>query len=508
MFDPPDKVPFSKYTLADLDTPEHAALALKAARESIVLLTNNGVLPLDKSKLKRVAVIGPNAASTPMLLGNYNGTPTAPITVLDGIRAALGAGVEVTTGAGVPYVTGYGQRGVGARGSRGARGGAAATTLAPSFPTLAQLQTGLGLTPEQAVQLQPIIDAIFRLQNEPQTDQIQANELRNQQLTALNAVLTERQRAQFASLLSSGAATPASGPGSPDFTAAIELARDADAVIYVGGISAQLEGEEMQTNYDGFSGGDRTKIELPAVQTELLKALHATGKPVIFVNCSGSAMAMPWEADHLAALVQAWYPGQAGGTAVADVLFGKVSPSGRLPVTFYRSTADLPDFKDYSMKNRTHRFFTGQPLFAFGHGLSYTTFAYTNAKIAAPQVANDGTIKVSVELTNTGACDGDEVVQIYAKESGLTDPARAQQSLVGFQRVTLAKGQKEFVEISIPASVLRHWDVTKQDYVVDAASYELRIGAASDDIRATVLVRVNSPISAELAAKSATVAAN
>jgi beta-glucosidase len=231
----------------------------------------------------------------------------------------------------------------------------------------------------------------------------------------------------------------------------------------------------------------------------MLKALQATGKPVIFVNLSGSAMAMPWEAANLPAIVQAWYPGQNGGTAVADILFGKINPSGRLPVTFYASTADLPDFKDYSMKNRTYRFFTGKPLFAFGHGLSYTKFSYANAQVAAPAgvaagvastIGFGGTIKVSVDVTNTGARDGDEVVQIYAKETGLNDPARAQQSLVGFQRVTLAKGQKKTVEISIPVTALRHWDPTKQDYVVDAASYELRVGAASDDIRATTTVRL------------------
>ncbi len=494
MFDPPEKVPFSKYTLADLNTPAHSALSLQAARESIVLLKNTGVLPLDPAKLKRVAVIGPNATSVPALLGNYNGVPTAPVTILDGIRAALGTGVEVTTTQGVPYVTGYGQRAA-PRGGRGARGGA------PAFPAVPQLRTDLGLTAEQVTKIQPMVDAIARIQAENNADQVQADELRNQQLTAINAVLTEAQRALLSTVLAGGTVTPPSGPGTPEFAAAVELARNADAVIYVGGLIAAgasggsnnapgLEGEETQTPYDGFLGGDRTKIELPAVQTELLKALQATGKPVIFVNCSGSAMAMPWEAANLPAIVQAWYPGQNGGTAVADILFGKTNPSGRLPVTFYASTAELPDFKDYSMKNRTYRFFTGKPAFAFGHGLSYTKFTYTNAKAAAPTVTSDSTIKVSVDVTNTGTRDGDEVVQIYAKETGLNDPARPQNSLVGFQRVTLAKGQKKTIEIAIPVSALRHWDTAKQDYVVDSAAYELLIGAASDDIRQTVAFRV------------------
>jgi beta-glucosidase len=271
------------------------------------------------------------------------------------------------------------------------------------------------------------------------------------------------------------------GPEATDFKSALALAQESDVVLFYGGINAdRFEGEQR----------DRSAIELPSAQTELLKALQAIGKPVVFVNCSGSAVAMPWEADNLRAIVQAWYPGEVGGTAVADVLFGDYNPAGRLPVTFYRATADLPAFDDYGMKNRTYRFFTGKPLFAFGHGLSYTRFGYANAKLAAPQVASDGIVKVSVEITNTGARDGDEVVQVYAKEVGLANPERAQQSLVGFQRVNIAKGQKKSVEISIPAAALRHWDPTKKDYIVDAASYELRVGAASDDIRSTTTVKI------------------
>jgi len=271
------------------------------------------------------------------------------------------------------------------------------------------------------------------------------------------------------------------GPDSTDFKSALALAGQADVVLFFGGINA-----------DGFEGEqhDRTAIELPSTQTELLQALQATGKPVVFVNCSGSAMAMPWEGGNLPAIVQAWYPGEAGGTAVADVLFGDYNPAGRLPITFYRATTDLPDFADYNMKNRTYRFFTGQPLFAFGHGLSYTKFGYANLKVADAHVANDGTIKVSVDVTNTGPRDGDEVVQVYANEVGLANPDRAQQSLVGFQRVSVAKGGTATVTIAIPASALRHWDTAKKDYVVDAASYELRVGAASDDIRSTATVKV------------------
>ena len=242
LFDPPNYA-YAKITDADLDTPQHSDLALRAARESMVLLKNNGLLPLDPAKLKRVAVIGANADDTRMLRGNYNGTPSHPVSILQGLKDALGAGVEVTYARGCPL--------------------------------------------------------------------------------AVNA-------------------TDTFGPSSPDYQQALEAAKNADVVIYVGGISARLEGEEMRVTVVGFTGGDRTRIELPQVQEDLLKALSAVGKPVVFVNCSGSAMAIPWETDHLAAILQAWYPGENGGTAVADVLLGRYNPAGRLPVTFYRTTADLP----------------------------------------------------------------------------------------------------------------------------------------------------------------------
>ncbi len=396
LFDPPEKVPFAKLSLADVDTPAHSALALQAARESMVLLKNAGVLPLDRTKVKRLAVIGPNADSLTMLLGNYNGTPSHPITILQGIRNAANiTGIEVTYAPGCPLVTGY----------YGARN-------------------------------------------------------RNANIAA------------------------------PDPAVALDLARQADAVIFVGGITAQLEGEEMSIDVDGFSGGDRTRIELPAVQTELLQALQALGKPVIFVNCSGSAMAMRWEADNLPAILQAWYPGENGGTAVADVLFGDYNPAGRLPITFYRGTADLPAFENYSMSNRTYRYFSGKPEFAFGHGLSFTQFKYGAVKLGQESVGATETIEVTVDVANTGERDGEEVVQIYAHEADSTAPNLPRERLCAFQRVALAKGQQVTVNLKIRAEVLRRWDATTHSYIVNPGAYELRVGAASDDIRGTVVVHV------------------
>jgi beta-glucosidase len=265
-----------------------------------------------------------------------------------------------------------------------------------------------------------------------------------------------------------------------------------DVIIYVGGISPQLEGEEMKVDYEGFNGGDRTQIELPPVQTELLKALQATGKPVVFVNCSGSAIAMPWEATNLPAILQAWYPGEQGGRAVADVLFGEANPAGRLPVTVYRSTADLPAFDNYSMSNRTYRYFNGQPLFAFGHGLSYTKFNYSDAKLNATNVSAGDTIKLTFALLNSGTWDGDEVAQVYFRHVNSSRP-QPRLALCGFVRIHLQTGQGARFTMNIPVERFRSWDPKKKQYTVEPGSYELLVGAASDDIRLHLPLKVVTP---------------
>jgi len=353
-------------------------------------LKNDGVLPLQRGKIKRIAVIGPNADSEMMQNGNYHGTPSRCVTLLAGIRQMAGTGIEVTYVVGCPLAV--------------------------------------------------------------------RNDKSNQ---------------------------PA-----PEATAeAVAAAKSADVVIFIGGLNSILENEEQAAAYDGFFDGDRTRIELPSVQEDLLQALYATGKPVVLVNCSGSAMAMPWEAGHLAAILQAWYPGEEGGDAVAGVLFGAVNPAGRLPVTFYASTADLPAFDDYSMTNRTYRYFNGRPLFAFGFGLSYTQFKYENAALNAANFNPDGTIKLSFTLKNTGKRDGQEVAQVYFRHvhSAVPQPNLA---LCGFARVHLAKGRSERVALDIPANRFRYWDTTRKQYVVEPGDYELMIGAASDDIRLRVPVTI------------------
>jgi len=309
LFDPNSIVPYAQIPFSENNSPEHEALALKVARESMVLLKNDGLLPLDRAKIKRIAVIGFNAQSVPVLLGNYNGQPSSPVTILDGIRSVAGTNLEVIYEPGCPL-------------------------------------------------------AMRSSSDEPNAESL---------------------------------------------TRAVEAADSADVVIYVGGISPQLEGEEMPVHFDGFEGGDRTRIELPPVQENLLKTLKAVGKPVVFINCSGSAMAIPWEAANLPAILQAWYPGEQGGRAVAEVLFGDVNPAGRLSVTFYRATADLPAFEDYSMSNRTYRYFNGQPLFAFGHGLSYTKFNYSDPGLDEPFYGPAGTVKLAFTVKNAGERAGDEV---------------------------------------------------------------------------------------------------
>lgn len=393
LFDPPSAVPWSNVGIDQNDTPEHRALAQKVAEESIVLLKNDGALPLHREKIKRIAVIGPNADVEKMLLGSYHGGASRSVTILEGIKQIAGNNIQVTYAPGCPLA------------------------------------------------------------------------LRNNNSNA-----------------------PA-----PEMTAeAITAAKSADVVVFVGGIDSTLESEEnRRVDFQGFSGGDRTRIELPSPQEDLLKALRATGKPVIFVICSGSPMAMPWEAKNLPAIVQVWYPGEQGGQAVAETLFGDVNPAGRLPITFYASTADLPPFDDYSMTNRTYRYFKGKPLFAFGHGLSYTAFSYRKLSLENSGVRPDGQVKISFTVKNSGGRDGDEVAQVYFRhvKSAVPQPKLA---LCGFARVHLASAESKTITLDIPAERFRFWDTAQKKYTVEPGKYELLVGAASDDIRLHALMSVSN----------------
>jgi beta-glucosidase len=383
LFDPPRQVAYARIPIAENDTPAHQALALRAAREAMVLLKNDGLLPLDRARIKCLAVIGTNANSVHVLQGSYFGRASKPVTILAGIKAVAGRDIQVVYEPGSP---------------------------------LAVRSDGRKKPPPEML------------------------------------------------------------------ARAVKAASAADVVIYVGGLSPNLEGEQMPVDYAGFDGGDRTDLALPAPQEELLAALQATGKPVVCVNCSGSAVALVWEAENLPAILQAWYPGEQGGQAVAEVLFGDVNPAGRLPVTFYRSTNDLPSFEDYAMTNRTYRYFSGQPLFAFGHGLSYTTFSYGAAKLDRTEATRADTATLTLNLTNTGPRDGDEVVQVYYRHVTPSHP-QARLSLCAFTRVHVPVNNTVPVSLEIPIERLRYWDTASKSYAVEPGPYELLVGPSSDNLR-------------------------
>jgi beta-glucosidase len=268
--------------------------------------------------------------------------------------------------------------------------------------------------------------------------------------------------------------------GAPvDYIATAAKAKEADVIIFVGGLSPRLEGEEMPVQMDGFKKGDRTNIDLPEVQRKMLKALKKTGKPVVFVLCTGSALALTEINEDVDAIVNAWYGGQTAGTAVADVLFGDYNPSGKLPVTFYKSTEQLPDFEDYSMKGRTYRYMTEAPLYPFGYGLSYTTFEFGNAQLSSSEIGKDETVKITIPVENKGKIDGDEVVQLYIKNPN--DPAAPIKTLKAFGRISIKAGNKEITELMLEPSAFYSFNDEKQIMEVKPGKYQILYGNSSAD---------------------------
>ena len=279
--------------------------------------------------------------------------------------------------------------------------------------------------------------------------------------------------------------------GDSGLAEAVRAAEQADAVVLCLGLTAQLEGEEMPVEIAGFRGGDRTSIDLPAAQERLLERIVAVGKPTVLVLMSGSAVAVNWAQEHVPAIIEAWYGGQAAGSALADVLFGDYNPGGRLPVTFYKSVNDLPPFDDYRMAGRTYRFFKGTPLYPFGYGLSYTTFAYKNLRTSTGTLGASDTVIVRVDVTNTGRRSGDEVAQLYVRHLG-SRVERPTEDLRGFRRVTLKPGETRTVEFSLPASSLAYWNSDLHRWVVEQEPIELAVAASSADIRVRRRIQVVS----------------
>ncbi len=536
MFDPPARVPWSAIPLSDVDSPAHRALALQVARASIVLLQNRGnVLPLRKD-LKTLAVIGPNADQWRMLLGNYNGLPADPVTPLRGIREAVGPSTRVVFARGSDLAAGFpvmdvlhshvlftpdGQPGLRVEyfANRGFTGtpfasatdstvdadwgeGAPRPGMDPDdfavrwTGTLRPARTGsykLGLI--GTVKYQLFLDDSLVVQSVYPTHNGEYPDPRPTYTTPVQLEAGKSYRIRVQGEESYGNADLQllwSQPNETLEAEAVNAAQGADAVVLFLGLTARLEGEEMPVQIPGFRGGDRTTIELPEPQEHLLERVAALGKPTVLVLMSGSALAIPWAQQHVPAILEDWYGGQAAGTAIADVLFGKYSPAGRLPVTFYRATADLPPFDDYRMANRTYRYFQGKPLFAFGHGLSYTSFSYADLRAGRDTLAAGGTVDVTVRVTNTGTRAGDEVVQLYVQHLGSRVP-RPLRQLAAYARVSLQPGETRTISLPLRAADLAYWDTGTHAWTVEAEPIRLLVGAASDDIRVQRTIQVVAP---------------
>ena len=508
MFDPEDMIPWANLGPDVISSESNHQLSIQAARESMVLLKNNGILPLSKN-LKTIAVIGPNADDTEMLNGNYGGTPTEnhKRSLLEGIKAAVpgtnviykkaceladeyttinhltefndgkGAYVEFYNNkelSGEPAVTGYyNELNFSTFGAWGFAEGVSTDNLSVRVSGkykatyTGQMQYSISTDNGYTLTVNgKIIDNGegsgqrrgfgFRRQVEYKNFPVQEGETYdviieykrgNGNFASLRAEICERKLIEFTDL-------------------ANEL-KGADAIIIIGGISARMEGE----------GGDKADIELPKVQQRLVRAMHTTGKPVVFVNCSGSPIAFGSIEDQYDALLQAWYPGQGGSQALAEVIFGDYNPGGKLPVTFYASTDDLPDFLDYSMENRTYRYFRGTPLYAFGYGLSYTNFNVGKGKISKSSMKANGSVKITVPVTNTGDREGTETVQVYVKA---LDYAEAPiKDLRGFQKLTLKPGEKGKAVITLTGEAFEYYDPSIDELSTRPGRYQILYGTSS-----------------------------
>jgi len=391
MFDDQSKVPYSDVPFEANDCKEHKAFNMEVAQKTIVLLKNeNNLLPLDKKKIKSIAVIGPNADSRSVLLGNYCGTPSEHVTVLEGIREA----VE---------------------------------------------------------------------DNDIRVYYAQGCHLYKDKVEGL-------------------------GEWGDRIAEAVSTAERADVVVMCLGLDAEIEGEQGDASNE-YGSGDKRDLELPGIQQHLLEEIYKTGKPVVLVLLSGSALSVTWADEHIPAILQAWYPGAQGGRAIASILFGDASPSGRLPVTFYRSTSELPDFTDYSMKNRTYRYMQNEALYPFGYGLSYTKFIYSDIRLNKTTINAGEQIEVSVKVKNIGSIKSDEVVQLYLKDlEASVDVPRWQ--LKGFKRITLSPDEEQIIDFCI---LPEHMALVNENgkSVIEPGKFEVYLGGSQPDKRSLELTKTN-----------------
>ena len=506
--DDPTVVEWSKIPYSKMSCKEHRQISLEMARQSIVLLQNKGdVLPLQKNKGK-IAVIGPNANDAPLMWGNYNGTPNQTVTILDGIRQKQKSltylpGCDLTDDKVLDCLMASSCVMDGKKGVKGtfwnnvSLEGKPVTTqyyTTPLSVTTAGMHNfapGVNIedfsakyetvfTPKEAgeyvVNVTSCGDFTVLVNGErkvhhhtwrttPTRTVIEAEAGKSYQIEVVY---------KYVKTWGSNMKINIAKEQPIDYSAIIRQIEGIDKVIFVGGISAALEGEEMPVQIDGFKGGDRTHIELPKVQRDFLKALKAAGKTVVFVNCSGSAIALLPESESCDAIVQVWYAGQEGGTAIADVLFGDYNPGGKLPVTFYKSSDQLPDFEDYSMKGRTYRYFN-DPLFAFGYGLSYTQFSLGECKVERKGID----YSLTVPVTNTGKRDGTEVVQVYIRD--LSDTEGPLKSLRAFQRVEVKAGQTVNAVLTLTPKSFEFFDPETNTVHQKEGQFEILYGNSSLD---------------------------
>ena len=514
--DDPSLVEWSKIPYAAMDSKEHRQIALDMARQTIVLLQNkNNVLPLQKDK-EKIAVIGPNADDAPLMWGNYNGMPNHTITILDGIKAKQKK-LFYHTGCDLTYdkiMDCLLPSQCAMDGKKGLKGtfwnntemeGKPVTTQYYTTP-LAVTTAGMHVfapgvkiedfsakyetvfTPKESGEYVVNVEGCghFELYINGEKKFVEHTWRTTPTRTAIQAEKGKdyniEVRFQFVKTWNANLKINVAKELPIDYNAIIAQLKDIDKVIFVGGISAALEGEEMPVDIDGFKGGDRTHIELPKVQREFLKALKAAGKTVIFVNCSGSAIALTPETESCDAIVQVWYAGQEGGTAIADVLFGDYNPCGKLPVTFYKDSKQLPDYEDYSMKGRTYRYFN-DPLFAFGYGLSYTQFQIGDGTLEK----QGDNYKMTIPVTNTGKRDGTEIVQLYIRD--MSDKEGPIKSLRAFQRVDVKAGQTSQVSLVLTPKSFEFFDTETNTMRTKPGNYQIFYGNSSrpEDLKTTTI---------------------
>jgi beta-glucosidase len=518
MFDPPSAVPFNQIPMSQNDSPAHRQLALEAARASMVLLKNqDGLLPF-KASVKRIAVMGPNAASLAALEGNYKGTPSHPVLPVDGLRKQFAGKAEVLYAQGSAYVS---QLPVPVPSTvfHTASPGTAPGLKAEYFPNtdfsgkpaLTRIDPQIqfdwdAASPAPGIPLQAFAvrwsgtltppgvgDYTFSageahcwpcqdretyrlyLDDKLVTEGALGEDTGNLRGPRFQAHFTDTQQHNFRLEYAHRATLNWQPSAEVLRDEAVKIAQQADVVVAFVGLSPDLEGEEMSIYVEGFSGGDRTDIGLPRAQQDLLEALAATGKPLVVVLLNGSALAVNWAVEHAGAILEAWYPGEEGGTAIAETLAGANNPCGRLPVTFYASLDQVPPFDDYSMQGRTYRYFGGKPLYSFGYGLSYASFVYRNLRLSSEKLQAGQPLSVETDVRNTAGISGDEVVELYLEYP--QSPGTPLRALKGFERVHLAPGETRHVAFKLNPRDLSQ--VTeKGEHRIMPGSYTVFVGGS------------------------------